>query len=140
MRLRSKRFFMRAAARLPFLHENKLFSLFLVFRERQRDPGADIQGAVERERRAVQGRAVLDDRQTETGAAAWTAAEQEVFGETQEKIDALKADNAALDESIAAVEKEVETKLADEDTAYYNSVYEEMQKGVDQVEEYLKGN
>ena len=27
-----------------------------------------------------------------------------------------------------------------EDTAYYNSVYEEMQKGVDQVEEYLKGN
>ena len=59
MRLRSKRFFMRAAARLPFLHENKLFSLFLVFRERQRDPGADIQGAVERERRAVQGRAVL---------------------------------------------------------------------------------
>ena len=76
----------------------------------------------------------------ETLAAAWTAAEQEVFGETQEKIDALKADNAALDESIAAVEKEVETKLADEDTAYYNSVYEEMQKGVDQVEEYLKGN
>ncbi len=88
----------------------------------------------------VQGRAVFDDRQTETGAAAWTAAEQEIFGETQEKIDALKADNAALDESIAAVEKEVETKLADEDTAYYNSVYEEMQKGVDQVEEYLKGN
>ena len=80
------------------------------------------------------------DPETETGAAAWTAAEQEVFGETQEKIDALKADNAALDESIAAVEKEVETKLADEDTAYYNSVYEEMQKGVDQVEEYLKGN
>ena len=71
---------------------------------------------------------------------AWTAAEQEVFGETQEKIDALKADNAALDESITAMEKEVETKLADEDTAYYNSVYEEMQKGVDQVEEYLKGN
>ena len=69
MRLRSKRFFMRAAARLPFLHENKLFSLFPVFRERQRDPGADIQGAVERERRAVQGRAVFDDRQTETGAA-----------------------------------------------------------------------
>ena len=56
------------------------------------------------------------------------------------KIDALKADNAALDESITAMEKEVETKLADEDTAYYNSVYEEMQKGVDQVEEYLKGN
>ena len=82
----------------------------------------------------------LADRKTETGAAAWTAAEQEVFGETQEKIDALKADNAALDESITAVEKEVETKLADEDTAYYNSVYEEMQKGVDQVEEYLKGN
>ena len=80
------------------------------------------------------------DPETETGAAAWTAAEQEVFGETQEKIDALKADNAALDESIAAMEKEVETKLADEDTAYYNSVYEEMQKGVDQVEEYLKGN
>ena len=63
MRLRSKRFFMRAAARLPFLHENKLFSLFFVFRERQCDPGADIQGAGERERRAVQGRAVLDDRQ-----------------------------------------------------------------------------
>ena len=80
------------------------------------------------------------DPETETGAAAWTAAEQEVFGETQEKIDALKADNAALDESITAMEKEVETKLADEDTAYYNSVYEEMQKGVDQVEEYLKGN
>ena len=53
MRLRSKRFFMRAAARLPFLHENKLFSLFPVFRERQRNPGADIQGAVERERRAA---------------------------------------------------------------------------------------
>ena len=80
------------------------------------------------------------DPDTETGAAAWTAAEQEVFAETQEKIDSLKADNAALDESIAAMEKEVETKLADEDTAYYNSVYEEMQKGVDQVEEYLKGN
>ena len=82
----------------------------------------------------------VDPETPETGAAAWTAAEQEVFGETQEKIDALEADNAALDESIAAVGKEVETKLADEDTAYYNSVYEEMQKGVDQVEEYLKGN
>ena len=89
---------------------------------------------------AAQTRHDAVDPETETGAAAWTAAEQEVFGETQEKIDALKADNAALDESIAAVEKEVETKLADEDTAYYNSVYEEMQKGVDQVEEYLKGN
>ena len=77
---------------------------------------------------------------TETGAAAWTAAEQEVCDETREKIDALKADNAALDESINAMEKEIETKLADEDTAYYNTVYEEMQKGVDQVEEYLKGN
>ena len=88
----------------------------------------------------VNGGDVLDDSETETGAAAWTAAEQEIFGETQEKIDALKADNAALDESITAMEKEVETKLADEDTAYYNSVYEEMQKGVDQVEEYLKGN
>ena len=80
------------------------------------------------------------DPDTETGAAAWTAAEQEVFDETREKIDALKADNAALDESINAMEKEIETKLADEDTAYYNTVYEEMQKGVDQVEEYLKGN
>ena len=89
---------------------------------------------------AAQTRHDAVDPETETGAAAWTAAEQEIFGETQEKIDALKADNAALDESIAAVEKEVETKLADEDTAYYNSVYEEMQKGVDQVEEYLKGN
>ena len=77
---------------------------------------------------AAQTRHDAVDPETETGAAAWTAA------------DALKADNAALDESIAAVEKEVETKLADEDTAYYNSVYEEMQKGVDQVEEYLKGN
>ena len=91
-------------------------------------------------RAAAQTRHDAVDPETETGAAAWTAAEQEIFGETQEKIDALKADNAALDESITAMEKEVETKLADEDTAYYNSVYEEMQKGVDQVEEYLKGN
>ena len=83
---------------------------------------------------AAQTRHDAVDPETETGAAAWTAAEQEIFG------DALKADNAALDESITAMEKEVETKLADEDTAYYNSVYEEMQKGVDQVEEYLKGN
>ena len=80
------------------------------------------------------------DPESETGAAAWAAAEQEVFDETRAKIDALKADGAALDESISAAEKEVETKLADEDTAYYNTVYEEMQKGVDQVEEYLKGN
>ena len=76
---------------------------------------------------AAQTRHDAVDPETETGAAAWTAAEQEIFGETQEKIDALKADNAALDESITAMEKEVETKLADEDTAYYNSVYEEMQ-------------
>ena len=93
-----------------------------------------------RHRRGTTPSILRPDIWTETGAAAWTAAEQEVFGETQEKIDALKADNAALDESITAMEKEVETKLADEDTAYYNSVYEEMQKGVDQVEEYLKGN
>ena len=38
------------------------FFVISCFRERQRNPGADIQGAVERERRAVQGRAVLDDR------------------------------------------------------------------------------
>lgn len=80
------------------------------------------------------------DPETETGAAAWAAAEQEIFDETQAKIDALQTENAALDESISAEEKEIETKLADEDTAYYNSVYEEMQKGVDQVEEYLEGN
>ena len=58
---------------------------------------------------AAQTRHDAVDPETETGAAAWTAAEQEVFGETQEKIDALKADNAALDESITAMEKEVET-------------------------------
>lgn len=89
---------------------------------------------------AAQTRHDAVDPETETGAAAWTAAEQEVFGETQEKIDALKADNAALDESIAAVEKEVETKLADEDTAYYNSVYEESRREWIRIEEYLKGN
>lgn len=89
---------------------------------------------------AAQTRHDAVDPETETGAAAWTAAEQEVFGETQEKIDALKADNAALDESIAQWKRKSKRSSADEDTAYYNSVYEEMQKGVDQVEEYLKGN
>ena len=77
------------------------------------------------------------------------AAAESTLAEAQARHDAvdpdtetgaLKADNAALDESINAMEKEIETKLADEDTAYYNTVYEEMQKGVDQVEEYLKGN
>ena len=77
---------------------------------------------------------------TETGAAAWAAAEQAVCTEARDKIESLKTDNKSLDESIAALEKDVEAKLADEDTAYYASVYDEMQKGVDQVEEYLKGN
>lgn len=105
-----------------------------------RADGENTVAAAESTLAEAQARHDAVDPDTETGAAAWTAAEQEVFDETQEKIDALKADNAALDESIKAMEKEIETKLADEDTAYYNSVYEEMQKGVDQVEEYLKGN
>lgn len=105
-----------------------------------RADGESAVAAAEGELSAAQTRYDALNPETETGAAAWTAAEQEVFAETQEKIDSLKADNAALDESISAMEKEVEGKLADEDTAYYNSVYEEMQKGVDQVEEYLKGN
>lgn len=105
-----------------------------------RADGENTVAAAESTLAEAQARHDAVDPNTETGAAAWTAAEQEVFDETREKIDALKADNAALDESIKAMEKEIETKLADEDTAYYNSVYEEMQKGVDQVEEYLKGN
>lgn len=105
-----------------------------------RADGENTVAAAESTLAEAQARHDAVDPDTETGAAAWTAAEQEVFDETREKIDALKADNAALDESIKAMEKEIETKLADEDTAYYNSVYEEMQKGVDQVEEYLKGN
>lgn len=105
-----------------------------------RADGENTVAAAESTLAEAQARHDAVDPDTETGAAAWTAAEQEVFDETREKIDALKADNAALDESIKAMEKEIETKLADEDTAYYNSVYEEMQKGVDQVEEYLKGD
>ena len=105
-----------------------------------RADGESAVAAAEGELTAAQTRYDALNPETETGAAAWAAAEQEVYSETQEKIDLLKTDNAALDESIAAMEKEVEGKLADEDTAYYNSVYEEMQKGVDQVEEYLKGN
>lgn len=105
-----------------------------------RADGENTVAAAESTLAEAQARHDAVDPDTETGAAAWTAAEQEVFDETREKIDALKADNAALDESIKAMEKEIETKLADEDTAYYNTVYEEMQKGVDQVEEYLKGN
>lgn len=102
--------------------------------------GESAVAAAEGELTAAQTRYDALNPETETGAAAWAAAEKEIFAETQEKIDSLKTDNATLDESIAALEKEVEGKLADEDTAYYNSVYEEMQKGVDQVEEYLKGN
>ena len=114
---------------------------FFLHREAQlRTAGEDAVAAAQQELDAAQARRDAVNPETETGAAAWAAAEQEVFSETQEKIDTLNADNAALDESIAAAEKEVEAKLADEDTAYYNSVYEEMQKGVDQVEEYLKGN
>lgn len=105
-----------------------------------RADGESAVAAAEGNLTAAQTRYDALNPETETGAAAWAAAEQEVYSETQEKIDSLKTDNAALDESIAAMEKEVEGKLADEDTAYYNSVYEEMQKGVDQVEEYLKGN
>ena len=105
-----------------------------------RADGENTVAAAESTLAEAQARHDAVDPDTETGAAAWTAAEQEVFDETREKIDALKADNAALDESINAMEKEIETKLEDEDTAYYNTVYEEMQKGVDQVEEYLKGN
>ena len=105
-----------------------------------RADGENTVAAAESTLAEAQARHDAVDPDTETGAAAWTAAEQEVFDETREKIDALKADNAALDESINAMEKEIETKLADEDTSYYNTVYEEMQKGVDQVEEYLKGN
>ena len=105
-----------------------------------RADGENTVAAAESTLAEAQARHDAVDPNTETGVAAWTAAEQEVFDETREKIDALKADNAALDESINAMEKEIETKLADEDTAYYNTVYEEMQKGVDQVEEYLKGN
>ncbi len=105
-----------------------------------RADGENTVAAAESTLAEAQARHDAVDPDTETGAAAWTAAGQEVFDETREKIDALKADNAALDESINAMEKEIETKLADEDTAYYNTVYEEMQKGVDQVEEYLKGN
>ena len=105
-----------------------------------RAAGEDAVASAQSELAAAQQRRDAADPETETGAAVWAAAEQQVFTETQTAIDALTADNAALDEDIAAVEKEVEAKLADEDTAYYNTVYEEMQKGVDQVEEYIKGN
>ena len=88
-----------------------------------RADGENTVAAAESTLAEAQARHDAVDPNTETGAAAWTAAEQEVFDETREKIDALKADNAALDESINAMEKEIETKLADEDTAYYNTVY-----------------
>ena len=82
-----------------------------------RADGENAVAAAEGELSAAQAQYDALNPETEAGAAAWTAAEQEVLAETQEKIDSLKADNAALDESISAMEKEVEGKLADEDTA-----------------------
>ena len=57
-----------------------------------RADGENTVAAAESTLAEAQARHDAVDPNTETGAAAWTAAEQEVFDETREKIDALKAD------------------------------------------------
>ena len=102
-----------------------------------RTSGESSVAAAETQLAEAQARYDAVNPDSEAGAAAWKAAEEAVFTETQEKIDALTAENTELDSTIESLESEAETKLADEDTAYYNSVYEEMVKGIEEVQGYI---
>lgn len=65
------------------------------------------------------------------------AATQQENSDTEEAIRVLTEETAALEESIEANQKQFDAWAADEENAYYLSVYESLSEGKAKVEEYI---
>ena len=65
------------------------------------------------------------------------AATQQENSDTEEAIRVLTEETAALEDSIEANQKQFDAWAADEENAYYLSVYESLSEGKAKVEEYI---
>ena len=72
------------------------------------------------------------------GAALWDEKVKEALADAQTDIEAMQKENAALDESIASAQKEIDALKSDENTAYYQQVYDTLSEGLKKVEGYLE--
>lgn len=65
------------------------------------------------------------------------SATQQENVDTEDAIRALTEETAAMDENIAANQKQFDAWAADEENAYYLAVFESLSEGKAKVEEYI---
>ncbi len=96
----------------------------------------------EAEGRLAQARAELEtiDPSSVEGAERQLASEQAIVNEAVARAMELEAENATLDADILKVQGELDAAKAQEDNAYYLTVYEAYSQGMKKVEEYIEGN
>lgn len=79
------------------------------------------------------------DPSTDEGMKRQIEAENQAIAEALKKAEALAGENESLRKENEALTQDVSALEANEDNAYYLTVYEHMQKGMELVEGYLDG-
>ena len=103
----------------------------------QRD--AAVGAAEERLALAREAYAAVDPNALD-GEAERLAAEQSALADALAQAGAMESENKALADEAARAEAGLETLRADEENAYYLSIYQALQAGMEKVEALIEGN
>ena len=80
------------------------------------------------------------DPNTTQGSERQLEAQQEIVAAARQEAEELQQEINALDESIAAAEKDLANHGTDEESQYFRSLYDTYREGMEKVEGYLEGN
>ena len=80
------------------------------------------------------------DPNTDEGAQVQQETENAAIADAQEQTVRLEEANAALEEEIEGLQRRVEELEAEEETAYYLAIYDQMAQGIEEVQGYIEGN
>ena len=96
----------------------------------------------EAEGRLAQARAELEtiDPSSVEGEERQLASEQAIVNEAIARAQELETENETLDADILKAQGELDAAKAQEDNAYYLTVYEAYSQGMKKVEGYIEGN
>ena len=82
----------------------------------------------------------LIDPSTDEGAAKLLETENAAVAEAQAQTEQLLDENAALETEIESLQRQADELAAEEETAYYLEIYDQMVKGIEEVQGYIEGN
>ena len=80
------------------------------------------------------------DPNTDEGAARLLETEQAAVDEATALAAQLENENAALEIEAGELQRQVDELEADEDNVYYLAIYDQMVKGIEEVQGYIEGN